>query len=432
MAIDRANPSTSCAGHPDPPWPRECTNRCSSRQAAGSRMPPTALAVGESALGEGRGLPRRLVPHVQEDQEEEGAHAPLQGQPRQAPEHGALTHRDADPASAARHPGARLWSTSCTAGRCLTRIAGWRTATRRRSRPGSRRRTSGPEAALDALPDRRGVAGPAGHPAGAARFDGRARARPIGCSHWSGAAARSSSRSSSAPPDDRRAGPACWSIPPRLVADATAAIDWYHPSPGRRAGRLRGLGGRGRAQRPAGARRATGQHRADEIPDTRAASVAWLPGDHAFLYARYPDGDEYNRHDLPPPPRPAVDRGRARLGRPADPRDLGRRRGLAGRPLTCWSRRWSGWSRTDLHLRDDRHRRVAHADRRHRRTTQARFDGDRLLAVTTLDAPRGRVVAIPLDERWSRTAWDDARARGRRRRAARRAGDRRHARRARR
>jgi hypothetical protein len=32
-----------------------------------------------------------MVLHVEEDQEEEGAHAPLEGQPRQATQHGPLT-----------------------------------------------------------------------------------------------------------------------------------------------------------------------------------------------------------------------------------------------------------------------------------------------------------------------------------------------------
>ena len=42
--------------------------------------------------------------------------------------------------------------------------------------------------------------------------------------------------------------------------------------------------------------------RPDEIPDTRAASVGWLPDGSGFLYTRYPEGDEYHRTRLPPHP----------------------------------------------------------------------------------------------------------------------------------
>ena len=49
------------------------------------RTRPTSLAV---VPGTRQFAQRRLVLHVQEDQEEEGAHAPLEGQPRQAPQHG--------------------------------------------------------------------------------------------------------------------------------------------------------------------------------------------------------------------------------------------------------------------------------------------------------------------------------------------------------
>ena len=204
--------------------------------------------------------------------------------------------------------------------------------------------------------------------------------RALGCSHSSGVAGRSSSSSSSARPTIRPAPARLLVDPAGLVADATAAIDWYHPSPAVPSSPTACP----RAVTSAASLRvidvATGRHHTDEIPDTRAASVAWLPGEDTFLYARYPEGDQYNRKIYRHQLGPAVGRGRARLGRPADAGDVGRRRGVAGRPATCWSRALVGWSRTDLHLQDTRHRRMAHPDRAaSRRRRRPGFDGERLL-----------------------------------------------------
>ena len=193
--------------------------------------------------------------------------------------------------------------------------------------------------------------------------------------------------------------------PARLVADATAAIDWYHPSP---SGALVAYGVSEGGDERSTLRVidvATGEHRPDEIPDTRAASVAWMPGEDTFFYARYPEGDEYNRKIF-----------RHRLGRPWTDDEV------------VWDElptpeTWAdvaaspdgryvlvtalvGWSRTDLHLHDtatgEWRTLIGGVDV----TTQARFDGERLLAVTTLDATRGRVVAIPLDEAVEPAAWN--------------------------
>ena len=192
--------------------------------------------------------------------------------------------------------------------------------------------------------------------------------------------------------------------PARLVADATAAIDWYHPSP---SGALVAYGVSEGGDERSVLRVidvATGQHHQDEIPDTRAASVAWLPGEDTFLYARYPDGDQYNRKIF-----------RHLLGRPCAEDEV------------VWDdlptpETWAdvavspdgghvlvtalvGWSRTDLHLQDtgtgEWRTLIGGVDA----MTQARFDGERLLAVTTLDAARGRVVAIPLAEAVEPAGW---------------------------
>ena len=193
--------------------------------------------------------------------------------------------------------------------------------------------------------------------------------------------------------------------PAALVADATAAIDWYHPSPD---GELVAYGvSEGGDERSVlrVLEVSTGQHRADEIPDTRAASVAWLPGNHAFFYARYPADDEYNRRIF-----------RHRLGRPWTEDELVW--GDLPTPETWADVTTSpdgrftlvtamvGWSRTDLHLRHEAtgewRTLISGVDV----TTQARFDGDRLVAVTTLDALRGRVVGIPLEGAVEASAWE--------------------------
>ena len=87
----------------------------------------------------------------------------------------------------------------------------------------------------------------------------------------------------------------CCSTRPALAADATAAIDWYHPSPD---GRLVAYGASEGGDERSVLRVLdvdTGEHLADEIPDTRAASVGWLPDGSRLLYTRYPAGDEYHR-----------------------------------------------------------------------------------------------------------------------------------------
>ena len=192
--------------------------------------------------------------------------------------------------------------------------------------------------------------------------------------------------------------------PQRLEGDDTAALDWYHPSPD---GRLVALG-----LSTGGDERSTlrvldvvtGELLDDVIAHTRAASVAWLPGGEAFAYTRYPD----------PTSVPAEERG---YHRTVWWHELGHHPGhdeLVFGDLpddTAWpdvslSRdgRWLllhvslGWDRVDVHVVD--------------RTTGARttvIEGvaartgfevvdDRLVGTTTLDAPRGRVVAAPLTD----------------------------------
>ena len=124
--------------------------------------------------------------------------------------------------------------------------------------------------------------------------------------------------------------------------------------------------------------------------------MGWLPGGAAFLYSRYPVGDQYNRRIY-----------RHRLGEPwADDElvwaELPTPESWAD-VATSPDGRFAlvtalvGWSRTDLHLRDEQSGEWRTLIEGVDAVTYARFDGSRLVAVTTLDAPRGRVVAIPLD-----------------------------------
>src|SRR3546814_4011869 len=80
--------------------------------------------------------------------------------------------------------------------------------------------------------------------------------------------------------------------PADASGEVTSAIDWYSPSPD---GRLIAFG-----TSTGGDERSTlrifdvpaGALLSDELPHTRAASVAWLPDGSGFAYTRYPDPAE--------------------------------------------------------------------------------------------------------------------------------------------
>ncbi len=186
------------------------------------------------------------------------------------------------------------------------------------------------------------------------------------------------------------------------AVDGAVAVDWFEPSPD---GTMVALGvSEGGTENstlrvlvvaPDGA--VTDLD--DRIPNTRACSVAWEPDGSGFLYTRYPEGDEYHRTVFA-----------HRLG--DDP---------AGDPVV-WAEhvtaetwpsvdlspdgRWVlvhamvGWSRHDVHLFD---RLAPDAGWRDviagvEVTSTFVFDaaGTGLIGTTTLDAPKGRVVAVPL------------------------------------
>ena len=198
--------------------------------------------------------------------------------------------------------------------------------------------------------------------------------------------------------------------PHELTGDPTAALDWYAPSED---GRLVAFGTsiRGDEWSTLGVVvTATGEHLGEAIPRTRGASVAWAPDGAGFAYTRFPDPADVGEEE-------------ANYHRTVWWHDLGADH-AADTPLftdlpdkTAWPHvemsrdgRWLvvettlGWTRVDVHLID--------------RTTGARTtviqgveaiswftvaDG-MLVGHTTLDAPRGRVVAADLDaptpDRW--------------------------------
>ncbi len=198
--------------------------------------------------------------------------------------------------------------------------------------------------------------------------------------------------------------------PHRLTGDATAAIDWFHPSPdGRMLAYGLSTGGDERSTLQV-VEVASGDHLTDRIPHTRAASVAWEPDGRGFLYTRYPGGPRPDDGD------DAAARGELRhvfhhrLGQ-AWSRDP-----LVWDALpdpTAWASvslsddgRWMlvhlsvGWSRTDVHL-------VDRASGSHtvliegvEARTELEIVADQVIGVTTLDADRGRVVSAPLTRAW--------------------------------
>jgi prolyl oligopeptidase len=183
--------------------------------------------------------------------------------------------------------------------------------------------------------------------------------------------------------------------PHAATGDPTAAIDWFHPS---RDGRLIAYG-----ISAGGDEHSTlkvidvdsGVHLPDEIPDTRAASVAWWPDGSGFAYARYPEGEEYGRH--------------LRLHRlgvaPEDDAVLFEARPEPEAwPDVSLSRdgRWYGihvaygWTRIDVHLIERATGAPTTVIEGVEAITGFEVIGDRIIGMTTLDADRGRVVAAPV------------------------------------
>jgi len=193
--------------------------------------------------------------------------------------------------------------------------------------------------------------------------------------------------------------------PHRLAADHAASIDWFSPSPD---GRLVAYG-----VSEGGTERGTlrivdvdsGDRLPDSIPHVRHPSVAWLPDGSAFAYSRLPD----------PSTVPEGEEGYwetvwwHRVGDVgvADELVHGAEHGLerTALPMAAISPdgRWLVLhvhlmpSRTDVVLVDRRSGERTVVVEGQEATTWCQVVDDRLYAVTTLGAPRGRVVSAPVE-----------------------------------
>ncbi|MFZ4719246.1 MAG: prolyl oligopeptidase family serine peptidase [Ilumatobacteraceae bacterium] len=183
--------------------------------------------------------------------------------------------------------------------------------------------------------------------------------------------------------------------PATMAADGAVALDWFHPS---HDGHLVAYG-----VSEGGTEHSTlhvlrvdsGELVTDRIPETRGASVAWLPDGSGFWYTVYPAGDEYHRHvrfhrlGTPHTDDPVVF---DRLATPETWPDVSV--GPDGRWVLVHA--MVGWGRTDVHLLDSVTGTWTVVVEGVDALTGFRIDGDSLLGVTTLDAPNGRVVRAPL------------------------------------
>lgn len=185
----------------------------------------------------------------------------------------------------------------------------------------------------------------------------------------------------------------------------TEALDWmYHSPNGKYVAYGRSSGG-DEWSRLHVLNLETGSETGEVIPRTRAASLAWESDESGFYYTRYPEpgsvpeGEEdYHRHVF-----------HHKLGDdPAnDPKVFGE-----GLPKEAWTSVdlsdddktllltvSQGWTRTDLLVQDTEtgERKVIHEGKEGQ--SQAKFveDGKKLQILTTLDAPRGRLVEVDLN-----------------------------------
>ncbi|MDQ4098865.1 MAG: prolyl oligopeptidase family serine peptidase [Actinomycetota bacterium] len=191
--------------------------------------------------------------------------------------------------------------------------------------------------------------------------------------------------------------------PHDLAADHAAAVDFFSPSP---AGRLLAYGV-SQAGSEHGILRVvdvdSGELRPDAITPVRHPSVAWLPDGSAFAYSRLPDPDAVPDGEEGYWERPYWHvlgedpvRDAPLFGDDLDKTAL---------PMASISPdgRWLALhvhlmpTRTDVILVDRQTGERTVVVEGEEATTWADVVGDRLYAVTNLDAPRGRVVTAPVD-----------------------------------
>lgn len=177
--------------------------------------------------------------------------------------------------------------------------------------------------------------------------------------------------------------------------DAAAAIDWFEPSPN---GTYVAFGVSEGGTEQSVLRVldvAQGELLVDEIPRTRAATIAWTPDERGFWYTRYPDDDEYHRtvhfHRLGDD-RHADTMVWDALVTPHAWPDV--QASPDGRHLLVEV--MEGWGRIAAHLLDTSTGEWTAVVEGVDAISSFAFAGDHLVGTTTLDAPRGRVVAAPL------------------------------------
>jgi prolyl oligopeptidase len=180
------------------------------------------------------------------------------------------------------------------------------------------------------------------------------------------------------------------------VADSAHAIDWFEASDD---GALVAVGTSEGGTENSVLRlldTADGHDLGEAIPNTRACSVAWEPDGSGFAYTRYPEGDEYHR---------TVHHHRLSADWHDDPIVWAEHPDPQAWPDVTMSPDGErllvhvlvGWARYDAHLLDRRSGEWWTVIGGVEATSTFEFaaDGDSLVGVTTLDAPKGRLVRVP-------------------------------------
>jgi prolyl oligopeptidase len=192
--------------------------------------------------------------------------------------------------------------------------------------------------------------------------------------------------------------------PVRMTGDATAALDWYHPSPdGELVAAGVSTGGEERSVIHL-LRTATGELLPDRIPNCPWGEVEFEPGGGSFLYTVFPEGGFYSQHVR-----------RHRIGSPTADDELvfqpGDHTETVG-PISVsddgsWTaitvNRAGGEGSLWLAPGRDPFQEVFRGDGE---VAAARFVGHRLLALTNAAAPRWRYVEID-PVRSGREGWRD-------------------------
>jgi prolyl oligopeptidase len=189
------------------------------------------------------------------------------------------------------------------------------------------------------------------------------------------------------------------------AADAANAIDWFSASPD---GAVVAVGTSEGGTEDSVLRVidcTDGHDLGEAIPATRACSVAWEPDASGFAYTRYPPGQQYERtvhhHRL----------GAAWQDDPVvwdDRPDAQAWADVSISPDGAWLvvHVLVGWARTEVHVLERATGTWMTAIAGREVTTAFEFaaDGTSLVGVTTLDAPKGRVVraalAAPATDGW--------------------------------